>query len=182
MTVEIKLNVTIDGADGIDLTTVVATRDRYDHDLEESVTEDVTLGVEVAKRLTALLTKDDAYDALRRKFLAVRDEEIRAAVKPLVEDALTAAIEQTNTYGERTGKTTTIRELVMTEAKKVMTERGDYGRGQTVAQRIVAEAVGQAFKNELAKEIVAEREKVAAAVRAKASELIAEAVTKGVGR
>ena len=177
-----NINVTVEDLGDIDLTTVVGERSRYDHDIEESVTVEVTLGDEVAKRLTAKLTKDDQWDGLRKRFLAIRDEEIREAVKPLVAEAITAAIEQTNGFGERTGKSTTMRELVMAEAKKVFTERADYGRGSTLAQRIVADAVGAAFNRELAAAIADEKAKVVAAVRAKAADLIAAAVKEGVGR
>jgi hypothetical protein len=178
----IQFNVTVDGLDGIDLTTVIGERSRYDHDIEETVRQDVTLGDEVAKRVTAKLTKDDQWDGIRKRFLAIRDEEIREAVKPLVAEAITAAIEQTNGYGERTGQSTTMRELVMAEAKKLFTDRADYGRGSTLAQRIVAEAVGSAFTRELAAAIADEKAKVIAAVRGKAAELLAEAVKQGLGR
>lgn len=178
----LQINVTVDGVDGIDLATVVGTRSRYDHDIEETVSEDLTLGDEVAKRITKLLTKDDAWDGLRKRFLAIRDEEIRAAIKPIVEEAVIGAIELTNGYGERSGQTTTIRELVMAEAKKQFTERSDYGRGSTLAQRIVTEQTNQAFARELLAEITEEKAKVVAAVRAKAADLIATAVKEGVGR
>ena len=70
----------------------------------------------------------------------------------------------------------------MAEAKKLFTERADYGRGSTLAQRIVAEAIGSAFTRELAAAIADEKAKVVAAVRAKAAELIADAVKQGVGK
>lgn len=178
----LQINVTVDGIDGIDLATIIGERRRYDHDLEETIGSDVTLGDQVARLIAAKLTKDDEYDGLRKRFLAIRDGEIREAVKPLVAEAVAGAIALTNSYGEPTGKTTTMRELVMVEAKKALTERTDYGRGPTLAQRIVAEETGRAFQSELAAVIKVEKEKVVAAVRAKAADLIADAVKQGVGR
>lgn len=177
-----QINVTVEGLDAIDLSTVVGERRRYDHDTEEYVTTDLTLGDEVARRVTALLTKDDQWDGLRKKFLAIRDEEIREAVRPIVAAAITETLTKTNQYGQPTGETTTLTELIVADANKLLTERSDYGRGTTLAQRIVAESIGQAFKNELAKALAAEKEKVIAAVRAAGAELIAEAVKKGLGR
>lgn len=177
-----QINVTVDGLDAIDLNTVVGQRDRYDDDLDQRISEDITIGGEVARRIANKLTKDDSYPGLRQRFLDIRTEEIREAVKPLVTDAINAAIELTNGFGERTGQATSMRELVIAEARKLLTERSDYGRGTTLAQRIVAEEIGRAFQAELSKTIAAEKEKVVVAVRAKAAELIADAVAKGIGR
>lgn len=179
-----NINVTVADIDGIDLTTVVGERTRYDHDLEESVSQDVTLGDEVAKRITARLTKDDEYPGLRKRFLDIRDEEIRKAIEPIVTEAISGEIHKTNTYGEPTGQTTTIRELIMAEAKAYVTKSADsYNRGgETVLQKWVREQIATAFAKELATVMAEEKAKVVAAVRTKAADLIAEAVKQGIGR
>jgi len=179
----INVNVTVDGQDGIDLTTEVQTVRRYDGELDDYVETPVTLGEIVARRISADLTKDDSYPGLRKRFLELRDEEIREQVKPLVTEALTGPIQKTNTYGEPTGQTTSMRELVMAEAKKIVSKPTDsYGRGETFLQKLVREEISRAFIGELNKVMAAEKEKVVVAVRAKAAELIAEAVKQGVGR
>lgn len=179
-----NINVTVD-TEGIDLTTVVGERSRYDHNLEESVTQEVTLGDEVAKRITARLTKDEAYPGLRQRFLTIRDEEIRKALEPIVTDAIAGPIQKTNNYGEPSGGTTTLRELIMAEAQRLATAKvGDGYRGsnETVLAKFVREQIAAAFTKELAAVVAEEKAKVVAAVRAKAADLIAEAVKQGVGR
>lgn len=180
----LQINVTVDAIDGIDLTTVIGERSRYDHDLEESVPEDVTLGDEVARRITARLARDEEYPGLRKRFLSIRDEEIRKAVEPIVQSAIAEPITLTNTYGQPTGGTTTLTELIMAEAKSYISKSADsYNRsGETVLQKWVREQIAAAFAKELAAVLADEKAKVVAAVRAKAADLIAEAVKQGVGR
>lgn len=178
-----QINVTVEGLDAIDLTAQVGEEIRdYDDETGEYNLRGKTLGDIVAEKLTKQLTAEKFYGDLQKRFTTIRDEEIRKAVEPVVAEAITGAIALTNGYGERSGQTTTMRELVMAEAKKLFTERSDYGRGSTLAQRILAEEIGRAFQAELATVIKAEKEKVVAAVRAKAADLIADAVKQGVGR
>lgn len=176
-----QINVNVEDIESVDLATPIETRYRYDEDGEREQYE-VTIGHLIAKQVTAKLTADDSWNGLRKKFLEIRDEEIREAVEPIVTAAITETLTQTNSYGQPTGKTTTLTELIVADANKLFTERSDYGRGTTLAQRIVTEAIGHAFKNELAKALNAEKEKVIAAVRAAGADLIAEAVKKGLGR
>src|SRR5688572_27698447 len=137
-----NINVTVD-AEGIDLTTVIGERGYYDHDTEETITQDVTLGDEVAKRIATRLTKDSEYPGLRKRFLAIRDEEIRKAVEPIITEAISGPIQKTNNFGEPTGQTTTLRELIMVETQRLATAgtKNDYGRnsGETVLAKFVRE-------------------------------------------
>lgn len=179
-----QINVTVADIESVDLTTVVGERTRYDLDLEENVSEDVTIGDEVAKRITAKLTKADEYPGLRKRFLDIRDDEIRKAVEPIVAEAIAGPIQKTNVYGEPNGQTTSIRELIMAEANSLLTKSADsYNRGsETVLGKYVREQIAAAFVKELAAVVADEKAKVVAAVRAKAADLIAEAVKQGVGR
>jgi hypothetical protein len=180
MEITVKVDTT-----GIDLTTVIGERSRYDHDIEEGVSEDVTLGDEVAKRITAKLTKDEEYPGLRKRFLAIRDEEIRKALEPVIVAAISGPIQKTNNYGEPSGGTTTLRELIMDEAQRLATAKvsdGYRSSSETVLAKFVREQIAAAFTKELAAVVAEEKAKVVAAVRAKAADLIAEAVKQGVGR
>jgi hypothetical protein len=178
------INVTVDGLDRIDLTTVIAQRVRYDEDGERDVTSDVTLGERVAALVAAKLTKDDEYPGLRKRYLDIRTEVIREMVTPIVAEAISGPIQKTNVYGEPTGATTSIRELIIAEASALLTKSADhYGRGsETVLQKFVREQIAATFTKELAAVVAKEKEKVVAAVRAKAADLIADAVKQGVGR
>jgi hypothetical protein len=152
--------------------------------------EPITLLDAIINAAVVRLSKEDEYrevhGGLRKRVAAIRDEEIRALVKPELEAAMTAPITPTNHWGEpTTGKTTTLRELIVAHATKFFTEKTDegYNRPQsTAAQRVVAEAVEKELTAELRAAVADEKAKVVAAVRAKAAELIATAVKEGVGR
>lgn len=178
-----QINVTVADIESVDLTTPIETRTRYDEDGDREEYE-VTLGHLVASKVTAQLSKDDSWGGIKKRFLDIRDEEIRKAVAPIVEEAITGPIQKTNNYGEPTGQTTTVRELVMKEASALLTKSADsYGRGsETVLQKFVREQIAAAFTKELAAVVAEEKAKVVAAVRAKAADLIADAVKQGIGR
>lgn len=178
-----QINVSVEDIESIDLTTPIETRTRHDEEGDPEEYE-VTLGHLIADKVTAALKKDDSWGGIKKRFLEIRDEEIREAVKPIVKDAIERPIVKTNTYGEPTGTTTTLTEVIVAEANKLLSERDGYGghRGATFTQKIANEAVGRAFESELAKVLADEKAKVVAAVRAKAADLIADAVKQGVGR
>jgi hypothetical protein len=143
-----------------------------------------TLADRVTADLVAQFMKTDSWPSLRERVTQIRDEEIRSLVVPAIREAFEQPISLTNTYGEATGKVATLREVIVAEARKVFTGRdrsSSYG-DESIARKIIREEVGAAFKNELSAVIKEEREKVVAAVRAQAAELIADAVAKGVGR
>jgi hypothetical protein len=140
----------------------------------------VTLADLVAERIAEDVRKDDRYDRLRERVLKIRDEQIREQVAPLVAAALAAPIQRTNEYGTPQGPAVTMTELITTQVHRYLTNTG-YDR-ETPVQKLVKEAVGRQFQAELGEVIKAEKDKVVAAVRAKAAELIAESVRQGVGR
>jgi hypothetical protein len=180
-----QINVTVDGLDAIDLTAEIGEEIRdYDDETGEYNTRGKTLADIVAEKITARLTADEYWSGLRKRFLELRDEEIRAAVRPLVENALTGPITKTNVYGEPTSGTTTMRELVMAEVNKVIHERSDKYRSDspTMLQANITKAVRTELDKELRAVFDAEKQKVVGAVRASAAELVAEAVKKGLGR
>lgn len=167
----------------VDMASVVGTH--RVHDPEDGYYQaPMTLGDAVAKEIAEDLKKDKDYPGLARRVKEIRDEEIRALIRPTIEAAIQAPIQKTNTYGEPTGQTTSLTELIVHEAQKYLTTPADqYNRDRgTVLQKMVREEIGAAFKRELAAVIADEKAKVVAAVQAQAAELIAEAVRQGVGR
>lgn len=182
-----QINVTVDGLDGIDLTAEVGTVVVYcDPITEETETRPRTLGDLVAEKLADKLFAETGYEN-RRALIKEANREvtsiIREKAEPVITAALTGPIRLTNTFGEPTGPETTLNALIIDEAKKVVGgNRTDHGRGQTLAQRLVADAVGAAFTGELSKVLADEKTKVVAAMRAKAAELISESVKQGLGR
>lgn len=142
-----------------------------------------TLADLVCRAALNKLAKGPEWDNLNDRVRKITDEEIRAHVTELLKDALTGDLRRTNTYGEPHGEPTTLRTLISEEARRALTALTDNYRGprETVVGKLVREEVERALKTELVEAIADEKTKVVAAVRAKAGQLIAEAVTKGVG-
>jgi len=164
----------------VDLASEVGTR--YDNDGDQVP---MTLADKVAARIAADLRKDQSYGDLRREVLQLRTEEVRRQLEPIVAEAISGELVQTNQFGDPMGKPTTLRELILKEVGaylKRQHESGYRSTGQTVVQKFVQDAVDTVIKKELAEAIVEEKAKVVAAVRAAAADLIADAVKQGVGR
>jgi len=149
---------------------------------EDWRTEPQTLGQGVAARIAEDLKRDEGYKTLRQRVMDARDAEVREQVKPVVSAAIESSVQPTNAFGQPVGEPTTLTALIVKEAKELLSKRGDYGRGKTLLEQVVADAVDKAIRKELSDVIVDEKAKVVAAVRAKAAELIATAVKEGVGR
>jgi hypothetical protein len=179
-----EINVNVEGVEALDLTTVIAQRVRYDEDGERDVTTDITLGERVAVLVAAKLTKEEEWGGLRKRYLDIRSEVIREQVAPIVTEAISGPIQKTNHYGEPTSGTTTLRELIMAEVSTVINQKADRhsSSGQTMLQRNISQAVKTILEKELSEVFAAEKAKVVAAVRAKAADLIADAVKQGIGR
>lgn len=168
----------------IDLNTVIGEHRIYDDEEDGYRTEPVTIGQAVAKQVFADLKRDTHYGALQREVLSLRTEEIRAQLEPIVRAAIDQPMRKTNTYGEPTGEPTTLRALIVAEVEALLKRPADqYSREKgTWLQALIREQVDKALRAELAEVLKEEKEKVVAAVRGKAAELIAEAVKAGIGR
>lgn len=166
------LNIAIDG---LTLDTVVGAGP---HD------DPVTLLDAIVNAAVLRVAKEDEYRSVHRELsqrvAVIRDEVIREQVTPLVTDAMSAPIVKTNQWGDPTGEgTTTLRELILAQVNDFFTKlkSDSYGRtSRTAAAALVAEKVDAALKQELLAAVRAEKDKVVAAVQAKAAELIAESL------
>jgi hypothetical protein len=97
------------------------------------------------------------------------DREIGERVTSILEDGWPV----TSSYGEHTGKTVTVRELIL---KKLDTPVGDsYDRTR---KSLVAHLVAQAVEGALGKELKAELERAKAEIRAAVDGLIKEKLTE----
>jgi uncharacterized membrane protein YheB (UPF0754 family) len=137
----------------------------------------------ICQQALAKLAKRPEWDTLKDRVRVITDEQIREHVTGLIADALNGDLRRTNTYGEPSGEPTTLRTLIAEEAKRTLTQLTDNYRGprETVIGKLVREEVEKAMKAELVEAIAAEKTKVVTAVREKAGQLIAEAVTAGIG-
>ena len=139
-----------------------------------------TVADKIVERITDHIVRGREWDPLRQRVERIRDEEIREQIKPIIAEAVSKPFATTNYYGEPTGQTTTLREVITAKVKDYL-NNSSYGNRENNVQKIVREEVHRAMSAELREAIKSEREKVVAAVRAQAAELIADAVRQGVG-
>jgi hypothetical protein len=155
--VEIKVEVP-----EITLNTVIGDIVRVDEDGDQYLDGQMTVADKVAQLIRDAVVKSPEYTSLRERVTEIRNQEIREAVKPLVREALERPIQRTNSWGERTGQTTTLSEIIMDEAKKVFTEvKGSYRDKRPFIQGVVAEEVQKAFKKDIQEQVQKAREAIA---------------------
>lgn len=140
--------------------------------------EDIVLGL-AAREVYAAIDND----ARRDLALAVRNtraEVIREQIAPLVAEALDGTIQQTNIYGEATGKSSTLREMVMAEITTYLTSKKGRSRDvqTTAVEDLVAAAVKDVVGAELREAVDAAKAEVKAAITHAGAEVITETVQK----
>lgn len=159
MEIEVKVNE-------VTLATVVEDIVGYDNESGPYLDGHITVGDLVARHLVEAVKRDsDRYHGLITKVGEIRAEMIREAIAPQIEQALAAPLRKTNQYGEATGQETTLRELIVAEAQKALTQPAGgngYGRDRlTVLQKTVADEVQKALAVEIADAVKAARAQVA---------------------
>lgn len=154
---------------------------------ERQTLEDIVIG-EAARLLVnqAKAGRDSLFDSLTARVRALRDEQIRLALAPVIQEALDGPIQKTNSFGEPlTGQTTTLRDEILTEARsmlKATSVRSDL-RSQEASplQKIIRDEVGSALTKELKAEVDAAKAEVLAAVREKGAEVLASTIASMAG-
>lgn len=180
--IEIKVDVNVDN---IGLQSSVGTRRKYDDDGEYEAGEVLLVDV-IAQVVAEKLTKDDQYPKLRDQVLKIREEEIRAAIIPMIEKAVAAPIQKTTSYGSPVGEPTTLTELIIQTTNDILKkgiDRSGYSdsRGETLLAKLIRTEVTNAMQKELKEVIDAEKAKVVATVQKHGAALLAsalEAITK----
>jgi hypothetical protein len=170
--------------DDITLETVVGQVVGFDEDGDTVVNGQRTVADIVAAQIVERLAQDQRSPTLRDMVTEIRKEEIRAAVRPSIAEALARPIYKTNTYGERTGAETTLAELIADEARKQLAEpvdKYDYKKG-TFLQVAVRAEVQKAFKAEIADAVKQVREQVTAELSGSLAEQLTAAVAAGFRR
>lgn len=140
-----------------------------------------TVGDEVARQLAQRIYSDrDVWPSFRDRVTQVRDEEIRAQVQPLITKALTNPLQRTNSYGEPAGGTTTLSEIIVAEAKRLVTRpKDDYSRsGRTVLHEMVEAEVKKALGTEIADAVKLARETVSGQIGTMVAAAVADGMRK----
>jgi hypothetical protein len=145
--------------------------------------EDVVVD-KAATRLFAKVVKDQdgEYLTLRDRVKAITDDEIRTRIAPMIEEAIATPLRKTNTWGEPTGETTTLRDVIVAEAQAFLNRPADqYAREKsTVVQAFIRQEVAAAVKAELADALAKAKAEVFGAVKANAASIITEVVRQAV--
>lgn len=136
--------------------------------------EPITIGAQVIEALTNRL-----LDEVRREVKLTVQQHLAEAIKDqvsgIVTETLTGEIRMTNHWGETTGKPTTLREMIATQAKEFITakpkDRYSHEKVSNFAELLKAE-VTDAMTKELQQTILQARQQVAEAVKVRAGELL----------
>jgi hypothetical protein len=178
------VNITVN-VDNVSLDSVIGEHARYDEDGDYIGTSGKTLADLVAATIATELKKTDEFTTAKKRVFEIRDSEIRERARELVAAAIEQPMHRTDSFGNRVGEPTTLAEVIVAQAHAYLTKRVDDGYrsgGETVLQKACREAIDKALRAELSQVITEEKERVVAAVRAKAAELVTEAVKQGIGR
>jgi hypothetical protein len=169
--------------DKVTLATVVAEVVEFDEDGDAvSTGREHTVAHLVAEQIVKKVVQDARYPGLVDQVTRIRDEEIRAAVKPAIEQAIARPIKRTNPWGERNGEETTLTEVIVEEARNLLKEPADRYRREngTVLQQAVRAAVREAFDKEIADAVKEARDLVAGQLGSTVATQIQDAVTAGL--
>ncbi|MEV5944827.1 hypothetical protein [Streptomyces sp. NPDC051994] len=177
MNIEIKV-------DDITLSTIVGDVVSFDEDGDPYTEGHRTVGDLVAAQIVERLVKDDQWKRLREQVLDIRKEEIRAAVRPSIDEAIARPIYKTNGYGERTGQETTLAELISDEARKQLAEPVDRYRTEkgTVLQQAIRAEVKKAFETEIADAVQKARDLVVSELGGDLAERVVKVAVAGLKR
>lgn len=135
-----------------------------------------------ARRL--LDEQTDAAAEFRSRVRRISDEEIKAAIAPIIAEALEEAIQPTNAYGQPTGEKTTLREVII---RAVMADLQQAARNTssssgrpvpTMLQNIIGNEIAKAVQEDLREAMNEARAEVKAAVQAKGAEILTETIEK----
>lgn len=175
------MNITV-SIDEVTLDTIVGQVVSYDEDGDMIQNGDKTVAHLVVEQIVAQAVKRPEYTELQTRIAEVRKEQIRDALAPIVAEAIAKPVMQTNSWGERTGKETTLTALIMDEARKYLAEPADaYGSNrQTLLQKAIREQVQAAFAQEIADAVKAAKAAVVKEIGDQYGQYITAAVSKAI--
>lgn len=162
----------------IDLSTPFGTR--YSSDSEDY--EPVTLGSELLDRLERRLFEGFAAEA-NKMLQAALAERIKDAAEQLVAEAIAKPVQQTNSWGEPTGKETTLRDAIHAEVQKWLTSSNSNSYDRNNKQNLaglIEQAVHKVMANEMAEVIKGEKTKLIGVVREQGAKVLAETLRRAV--
>jgi hypothetical protein len=134
---------------------------------------------EAARRV---LGQRDLTEEVRRRVRQITDDQISAAVKPLIDAALSEGFQPTDSFGSPRGEPTTLRDMVVKEVRyglEASKQVGYSGRNQqTLLQEIIGREVERVVREDLKQAMDEARKQVRAAVEQKGAEMLAQTIER----
>lgn len=144
----------------------------------------VTFGEHVAVLAARELLRGDRdlVGEFRRRAAKIADDEIREAFRPLIEEALTQAVQPTDGFGTPKGPAKTLREVLVEHATAELRQKRDRGgigrKQQTLVEEFVAQEVDSVLRRELQEAVKEAKAEVLVAVREQAATVISETIER----
>lgn len=171
MNIEIKI-------DQLDVDSIIAKS--YERDEEGEIVGEagIRLGDAIVAKLVAEVKQGSGWhDGVRSRVKQIRDEEIRVACRDVIADAMSQPLAATNSFGERTGAPTTLREMIFKEAQKALGTTGNrYDQDKSLIEKVIKTEVEAALKKELQPILDGAKVRVREAANAHAAAIISSAV------
>lgn len=150
--------------------------------LGETFADESTASEAIVKECAArFLRQHDLTEDVRRRFKQITDEEIRAVVQPLIQEALAEGFQPTDSFGSPKGEPTTLREMIVKEVKRdigASKQPGYHGSKQTLLEEVVGREVERAVREDLKQAMDEARKQVRAAVEQKGAEVLAQTIER----
>lgn len=132
-----------------------------------------------------LLAKNsEAMVGFSQRVQQITDEEIRKRLEPILDDAINAAIQPTNTWGEPKGEPTTMREYLAKKMELELKKRDTHHRGtnKSLLEEIIERQIREVLGGELKGIMDTAASEIVINVREQASEMFAEIISAAAGR
>lgn len=148
----------------------------------EGVTEEVARMVFATLKSGAM---SDTYQQLTRRASEIRDEEIRAVIRPAIIEAIDATMQPTDPYGNPKCEAKTLHEIIVEQAKKAITAKDSdsYSRnkGLNIVEQFIASEVRSALDKELRATMDQAKADVLAAVKDQGAKVLSETIARMAG-
>lgn len=165
----------------ITLNTVVGDIIGFDYDGDAVVEGQTRVADLVADRIADRVASTEEFRELRKQVTTIRDEMIREKLEPVLAEVMEAPIRKTNGFGEQTGEPVTMRELVMEEARDLLSQRDRRGYNQAPwITTFVHEQVRELFEKELKAELAEAKAKLKKEILDRVSQDAAQTVAQAL--
>jgi len=160
------ITVTIDPA---------AIYDGYNKTLADLILE------ECSRKILEDFHRDEALNDLRKRVQQIRDEQIVQAIQPTIDEAISAALQPTDAFGQAKGDPKTLREVIIERAVdylKKPIQGASYGKASTVVEKFIEEAVTNAVARDLKTAFEEGHAQIREAIKVKGAEVLEQVLVQ----